>query len=311
MRRADAIGLWQVDGKLPNLALMKLSAWLRAQGYQTALQRVSDETTRYASVIFTQNRPRVEMWKQAYDFEIGGSGWSLATTLPGDVETMAPDYGLYGIDYAMGYLYRGCIRKCAFCLVPEKEGRLHRASTLDRLVRPDSSKLMLLDNNLTAAPDFLSILAEMTDRDLEVSFTQGLDIRLMTPEIAHRLSRVQYRNNGFYEKRLYFAFDNAKLEAQVRRGIEMLLDANIHPNTLSFYVLVGFDSTFAEDVHRCEVLRGYGIRPYVMRYRKTTELNALARWANANAGMWRKPFSLYGCQRKMTRATSPQLEFKL
>ena len=305
-------GLWHVDGKLPNLALMKLSAWLKASDQKTVLQRTPDETTRYASVIFTRNRSRVEMWRQVYEFEIGGSGWDLTTVLPDEVEQMTPDYDLYGIDYAIGYLYRGCIRKCEFCFVPEKEGRLHRVQTLDRLVRPDSNKLMLLDNNLTAAPDVLDILTELADRGLKVAFTQGLDIRLMTPEIARALARVKYRNNSFDgHQQLYFAFDSVRLEAQVRRGIEMLIDAGLRPNTLSFYVLVGFDSTFAEDVHRCEVLRTYGIRPYVMRYRKTPELNALARWANANAGMWREPFALYDGHKKRTCAAPGQLELAL
>ena len=306
-------GLWHVDGKLPNLALMKLSAWLKASDQKTVLQRTPDETTRYASVIFTRNRSRVEMWRQVYEFEIGGSGWDLTTVLPDEVEQMTPDYDLYGIDYAIGYLYRGCIRKCEFCFVPEKEGRLHRVQTLDRLVRPDSNKLMLLDNNLTAAPDVLDILTELADRGLKVAFTQGLDIRLMTPEIAGVLAHVKYRNNSFDgHQQLYFAFDNARLEAQVRRGIEMLIGAGLHPNTLSFYVLVGFDSTFAEDIHRCEVLRSYGIRPYVMRYRKTPQLNALARWANANAGMWREPFALYDGRRKQACTAMPgQLELAL
>lgn len=307
--KTETVGLWQVDGKLPNLALMKLSAWMKTQGRQTALQRTPDETTRYASVVFIENRTQAEMWQRVFDFEVGGSGWDLTTTLPDYVEQTIPDYGLYGIDYAMGYLYRGCIRKCKFCLVPQKEGRLYRVQTLDRLVRLDSNKLMLLDNNLTAAPDVLDILTQMAGRGLEVAFTQGLDIRLMTPEVAHALSRIKYRNNGFYEKRLYFAFDNVRLEAQVRRGIDMLLSAGIHPNALSFYVLVGFDSTFAEDIHRCEILRSYGIRPYVMRYRKTPELNALARWANANAGMWRKPFALYdGSRVKRRIVTAGQME---
>ena len=305
------VGLWQVDGKFPNLALMKISSYLKKRNIKTVLQRTPNEITTYASVIFKKSRQQVEMWKSAYTFDIGGSGWDLSKTLPDDIEQMQPDYNLYGIDYAMGYLYRGCIRSCKFCFVPEKEGRLHKVATFDDLVRTDTKKLMLLDNNLTAAPDVLDILGEMIDRDLEVAFTQGLDIRLMTPEIAAELSRVKYRNNGFYEKRLYFAFDNIKLENRVRLGIEMLLDAGIHPNTLSFYVLVGFDSTFAEDVERCEILRGYGVRPYVMRYRKTQQLNALARWANANAGMWRKPFSMYDGSRKTKKSIKDQISFDL
>jgi len=297
-----------VDGTLPNLALMKLAAFERERGNVPVLQRVPDEMTRYASVIFTKNRSRVEFWQRTYGFQAGGSGWDLTTNLPDEIEQMRPDYALYGVDYAMGYLSRGCIRNCSFCLVPKKEGYLRQVASIDDLVRPDCEKLMLLDNNLTALPNAIDVLGELADRKLKVCFTQGLDIRLITPGIAQALAKVAYRSTNWTRKQLYFAFDDIKSEKAVRRGIGILLGAGIDPDTLAFYVLVGFDSTFAEDVERCEILRSYGVRPYVMRYRKTPKLNALARWANAAEGMWRKmPFEKYSRKKRLKLTDCPRL----
>ena len=287
------IGLWQVDGTLPNLALMKLSAWLKGQGKTPVLQSEPNEHTRYASVVFTSNAEKVAEGLEKHHFEVGGSGWDLSTELPDKIENLVPDYSLYSIDYAMGYLSRGCIRKCSFCFVPEKEGRLHQVSDIEHLVRADSRKLMLLDNNLTALPNVVGVLEEIADRKLKVCFTQGLDIRLVTSEIASALSKVLYRSTRWTTKQLFFAFDDVRLEPLVRKGIGILLNAGVKPNTLSFYVLVGYNSTFEEDLYRCTVLKEYGIRPYVMRYKKSKQLNALARWANAPAGLWRGPFSEY------------------
>lgn len=289
------IGLWQIDGKYPNLALMKLSSWLKAQGHETHLQRTPDHTTAYGSVVFTKNRPRAEFWLHVHpDIEMGGPGWDLRKELPPEIESLRPDYVLYGIDYGLGFLSRGCIRFCPFCIVQEKEGWLRQVAQIADLLNPLSAFLVLFDNNLLALPNILDILAEMADRALTVNFNQGLDIRLMTPEIAQALAQIYYMDFSHHNRMLHFAFDDTKLEGKVRQGIGILFDAGISPEHLCFYVLAGFGDQTPEDVlHRCDVLRGYGVRPYVMRYRKSKRLNAIARWANATAGLWRKPFSEY------------------
>lgn len=289
------IGLWQVDGKYPNLALMKLSTWLRAQDHQTYLQRMPDHTTAYGSVIFTENRPRVEFWLHVHpEIGMGGSGWDLCEDLPPEIESLPPDYELYGIDYGMGFLSRGCIRNCPFCVVQEKEGWLRQVAEIDDLLNPLSSFLVLFDNNLLALVNVLDILAEMADRALIVNFNQGLDIRFVTPEIAQALAKLHYMDFSRHNRMLHFAFDDSKLEEKVRGGIGTLFDAGISPEHLCFYVLAGFGDQTSEDVlYRCDVLREYGIRPYVMRYRRSRKLNAIARWANATAGLWRRPFSEY------------------
>lgn len=289
------VGLWQVDGKMPNLALMKLSAYLRATGNDTHVQTTPDHTTAYGSVIFAENRSQAEFWLRAYpDILIGGSGWNLGVGLPRVIESLQPDYDLYGIDYGMGFLSRGCIRDCSFCVVREKEGYLRQVADVLDLLNWRSKFLVLFDNNLLALCNVLDILAELIDRDLIVNFNQGLDIRLVTPKIAEMLTRVHYVDFSHNNRTLHFAFDDTKLEKPVKQGIGMLLDAGIPPKHLCFYILAGFGDQTTEDVlHRCDILRGYGIRPYVMRYHKSPKLNAIARWANATRGLWRKPFSEY------------------
>lgn len=289
------VGLWHVDGKYPNLALMKLSSWLKAQGCEPCLQQTPDHTTAYGSVIFTENKSRVEFWLRAHpDIGMGGSGWNLETKLLPEIEGLRPDYGLYGVDYGMGFLSRGCIRSCPFCIVQKKEGPLRQVARLADLLNPLSDFLVMLDNNLLGLPNALDILAEIADRELTVNISQGLDIRLMTPEIARALTKIHYTDFTRHNRTLHFAFDDVKLEKRVRQGVEMLFEAGIPSKHLCFYVLAGFGDSTPEDViYRCDVLRNYGIRPYVMRYRKTRKLNAIARWTNATAGLWRKPFSEY------------------
>lgn len=301
----NSIGLWQVDGKMPNLALMKLSAWLKAQGHDTYLQMTPDHTTAYGSSVFAENKPMVNFWLRVHpDIEIGGSGWNLQKELPQEAEILRPDYDLYGIDYGLGFLSRGCIHRCPFCIVPEKEGRLRQVAQVSNLLNLKSNFLVLLDNNLLALPNALDILTEIKERGLMVNFNQGLDIRLVTPEIARALADLHYMDFSRNNRTLHFAFDDTRLENSVRHGIEILLESGISSEHLCFYVLAGFNNQTLEDVlYRCDMLREYGVRPYVMRYRKNSRLNAIARWANCTVGLWRRPFSEYGNGRRFDKGS--------
>jgi len=119
------VGLFDLDRTgFPNVALMKLAAWHKAQG-DTVLPLNSGEAAdrRYGSCVFTWNRRKAAALT-AQGAVVGGSGVDLKNALPADVEAMRPDYSLYGIDYGTGYLMRGCIWTCKFCVVPEKEGRV-------------------------------------------------------------------------------------------------------------------------------------------------------------------------------------------
>lgn len=260
------IALIQVDGKMPNLALMKLASWHKKKGDEVVLIDIShlkfDRI--YASKIF-----------------IGGSGVDLKSELPSEIEAMVPDYDLFKISKGerMGFTSRGCIRDCGFCIVREKEGYI-RETPFDWVEGAD--KVILLDNNFLASSKWKEKLEYFIRHKTKVCFTQGLDIRLVTLENARLLAKIRYYDHKFRKRRLYFAFDDPKIEPLVRLGISYLHLAEIPMHHLMFYILVGYDTTFKEDMNRFRVIKDLGCLPFIMLYNNISNklLRAFARWVN-------------------------------
>ena len=120
------IGVVAVDGKkFPNLALMKLSAWHKAQGDTVGFADMFGSYDKlYMSKVFTFE-PDDLMHYDAKEVIKGGTGYGdYDTVLPDEIEHTRPDYRLYSINYAMGFTTRGCPNKCKFCVVPKKEGAI-------------------------------------------------------------------------------------------------------------------------------------------------------------------------------------------
>ena len=113
------IGLIDVDGhNFPNLPLMKLSAWHKANGdhvewYSPMFSGHCDRV--YMSKVFTFT-PDYEYFVDADQVIKGGTGYHYphgGLPLPYEVEHIYPDYSIYGItDTAYGFLTRGCPRGC-------------------------------------------------------------------------------------------------------------------------------------------------------------------------------------------------------
>lgn len=264
------VGLIQVDGKWPNLALMKLSAWHKKRGDEVTLIDLSSQKFDriYGSKIF-----------------MGGSGVDLKSELPEEIELQVPDYELFKADYSIGFTSRGCIRDCGFCIVKEKEGWI-RESPFDWIV---SDKVLLLDNNFLASPKWKEKLEFFIRHNIKVCFTQGLDIRLINKENAEFLAKVKYYDNHFHRRRLYFAFDDPKLENIVKKNVAILIETGIKPEHMLFYMLVGYSTTFEEDYHRFEVLKELGVLPFVMLYNNRKDKQKLidfSRWVNRRVYNW-------------------------
>lgn len=283
-----AASLIDIDNTgLPNLALMRLSTWLKGRGYSVHLNEFKEGPV-YASTVFSWNRTKAEALAQR-GAEVGGSGLKLETSLMPEVEAVPADYSLYDLDYGWGFLSRGCPRRCEFCVVPKKEGKWHEVATIDELLHPQSNFLILLDNNFLGHRTWaLERLREMRQRHIEVSFSQGLDIRYVTRDVAKELANVDFWNLRHTARQLTFAFDSVNSEAAVRRGVRYLVDAGIRPAQLQFFVLVGFDSDLEEDLYRINVLRSLKADAFVMAYRdpangqvaQQTHVRHIARWAN-------------------------------
>ena len=260
----NKIGLIQIDGTMPNLALMKLSAFYKQKGFEVVFIDLSSFGIKdwIASKVFA-----------------GGSGYDLKADLPNEIEEITPDYEGFKTDYSLGFTSRGCVRNCDFCIVREKEGMIKEVS-MDWIKH---TKAILWDNNFLASPKWKEKLYYFIDNDIKVSFNQALDIRLITEENARILLNVKAYDWKFNKRTYYFAFDNPKLEGIVKAKIELLLSLGFNPKWLMFYILCGFDTTHQEDIRRFEIIKNYGCIPYIMKYNDRKDdvwLNHFDRWVN-------------------------------
>lgn len=277
--------LVDVDSTKPNLALMKLSAFHKNLGRRIFLNQGCSPDKVFVSCIFKKNRSQALDLTKMFNcpVEIGGYGVN-DKQLPFEVEHMRPDYSLYGTDYSMGYTSRGCIRKCPFCIVWKKEGEMRDHASIGEFWLPEHRKVMLLDNNFLASPKWKENIQFLVNHQLQVTFCQGLDIRLVNDDTALWLGLVDSRTMSFKSSMYYFAFDDPSIEDDVRRGVAKLGEHGIKPYRLTFYMLVGFNTTHREDMHRFKVLRELKTWPYVMKYNddgKDIWLNHFDRWVNA------------------------------
>ena len=284
------IGLIDVDShNFPNLALMKISAWHKAQGDDVEWWWGFSEYDKvYMSKVFDETyTPDILEPFNAREIVKGGTGYGLGNKLPAEIEHMYPDYSLYPEytkDTAYGFLTRGCPRHCAFCIVGDKEGlKSQKVADLNEWWRGQKN-IKLLDPNITACPNCIELLGQLSDSQAWVDFTQGVDARCLTPQKISAL-------NGVKVKMIHFAWDFMSQSDAVLRGLKMYreIGAVQDERKRRVYVLTNFDTTMEENLYRVYKLRELEYDPYVMVYDKPLapkEIKRLQRWVN-NKFIWR------------------------
>ena len=275
------IGLCDIDShNWPNLCLMKLSAYHKARGDHVEWWRPEGRYDRvYKSRVFTDTYSQDTITvTNAGEVVCGGTGYGPGPNLPDAVEHTYPDYSIYpqfsGIAY--GFLSRGCPRNCGFCLVSDKEGR--RSIQVADLAEfwNGQKEVKLLDANLLACPDHEKLILQLAESRAYVDFSQGLDIRLITPDNVALLNRVR-------TKAIHFAWDNPDIDLtpDFRRFLELTAIKNVRKRKV--YVLTNYGSTHEQDLYRVETLRRMGYDPYVMVYDRPSAppiTRQLQRWVN-------------------------------
>lgn len=225
--------------------------------------------------------------------------------LPGfSLATQMPDYTLYNEyitreiaqgkkassykdykDYSIGFLTRGCIRRCPFC-VNKNIHYVYDYSRLSDFVDESRSKIYLWDDNFLAAKNWRVLLQSLQETNKPFQFRQGLDIRLITHEKAKMLAESRY--HGDY----MFAFDLIKDKTLIEKKLAIW---RTHTSkTTKLYLFCGYeitdDHSLITDILnlfiRIEILMKYKCLGYVMRHQhyKNHPLNniyvQIARWCN-------------------------------
>ncbi|MCJ2513449.1 MAG: hypothetical protein LN408_03285 [Candidatus Thermoplasmatota archaeon] len=270
------------DSLIPNLALMKISSYHKSKGDNVFLNSYSNPDKVYISCIFKKNKEQLNGIKLFFDCEVimGGVGVNNIH-LPEKIENRKPDYKLYDLDYSMGYTSKGCIRKCSFCIVPQYEGKIKNHHTIDHIMNEYHNKLILLDNNILASPNWKENLKIIKDRDIIVNFCQGLDIRLINNMNTKYLSDLKIRNRKFNGNQIHFAFDSLDYKNKVINGINIMSDHGIKPYRLMFYILVNYDTSLYEDLYRFGLIKKLGSDGFIMKYSDSNNIiNKFARYVN-------------------------------
>ena len=318
----DADLLGRDRHRFPNLACEKISGYWKERGAEVHLLQdyIWDNTFDqiFVSKVFTDT-PVPSWLEENEQVKIGGTGFYFdkAPELDKDIEHHMPDYHLYDewienevakareikgesfneknfraqfkeyTDYSIGFLTRGCFRKCKFC-VNQKYSHVFKHSPLNEFYDPSRPKICFLDDNFLGCPKWKELLQEAIDLGKPFKFKQGLDERILTDEKCKMLFSALY--DGDYT----FAFDNIADYDLIHEQLKRIRKYT-KATRVKFYVLVGFESTDAQDIEnafkRLELLMRYKCLPYIMRYQnknsmpwKESEYRGLyismARWAN-------------------------------
>lgn len=307
---ADLIG--RKRHRFPNLACMKISAHHKALGdaveLKTDYDSLADYDAVYLSKVFTDT-PVPEAVLQLDNVSYGGTGfyYDKAPCLSAAIEHQMPDYHLYDAwvgtqlanggkpreytyytDYSIGFLTRGCFRKCDFC-VNKNYDRVSVHSPLSEFYDPARPKICLLDDNFFGCPKWRELLADLQQANRPFQFKQGLDERLLTDEKCATLFGSKY--DGDY----IFAFDNVADAELIEKKIH--LARKYTDAVMKFYCFCGFDRSdrwdadfWRQDIldllYRIEFLMRNRCLPYVMRFARYTESPyrgvyvSIARWCN-------------------------------
>lgn len=278
------VGLIDVDShNFPNLALMKISAWHKAQGDEVEWWFGFHQYDRvYMSKVFDSTyTPDVYDPVNTKEIIKGGTGYGLDNKLPDEIEHMYPDYSLYTEltkDTAYGFLSRGCPRGCPFCIVAVKEGRKsYKVADLSEWWNGQKN-IVLCDPNLLACREHMDLLKQLADSKAWVDMNQGVDARMLTEQNIEALNNVKI-------KTIHFAWDLMEQSEAVLKGLQLYSKHGAIQNIARrmVYVLVNFNSSMEENLYRIYTLKDLGFEPYVMVYNKPTapqEIIKLQRWCN-------------------------------
>ena len=292
------VGLIDVDGhNFPNLALMKLSAYHKAKGDEVEWYSPFDDfDTVYMAKVFTHTPDYTQVIANAKSIIKGGTGYDVTSRLPEEAETITPDYTLYPyIDRktAYGFLTRGCIRKCPWCIVPRKEGTIRPYQDVDEIAVDGRTNLVLMDNNILAAGDYgKAQLRKIAERGYRIDFNQAMDARLVTDEIAEVLAQIKWLQY------IRFGCDTPMQIGECEKAIALIQSYGYTGAFFLYTILRGDIAECFERVNHWRDKRfGGRVRPFSQpELDFTTTKQVIPQWQKDMAHWCNKKTCYFGCE---------------
>lgn len=216
---------------------MKISAYHKAQGHSVEWwDPIEHYDLIYSSKIFDFTPENPYLPKTAIRCGTGYTDIPLSQKLPPEIDSTFPDYSIYPeCNYAIGYLTRGCPNKCKWCFVPEKEGPIRPYRKWQEIIRPDTQKLILMDNNILAIEYGINQLESLIGSGYQIDLNQGMDARLVNDRIASILAQLKWI------RFIRFSCDQISQIPAILKVADLLLKYGVRPYRLFIYVLVTTD----------------------------------------------------------------------
>ena len=266
------IGLWNLEPKVINTALMQVSAYHKLKGdYVEPYSALFNYDRVYVFSLFSFTKKPI----LKPNMIPGGTGFNVTSQLPVEIELCDLDYSAYPkCQTSFLWFSRGCIRtcdSCPFCCVPIKEGKLR--SVEPKNINPKGTMIDVMDNTFTAIPNFFKVVDRLADTKLQVNFECGLDARL-----PHREKWQYLKDNVRIYKQIRTAWDNPRLD--LTKGLSEMADV-FGKSKIMVYTLIGYWSTPEEDLARVMKIRELGMDAWIMPYNKKDPYQkAFERWNN-------------------------------
>jgi len=279
------IGLIDVDWKtnFPNLALMKISKYYRKLGHKVEWVSIDNYDKTYISKVFTYTQDFLSTISNLGEIIKGGTGYNFKKKLPYKIDCMVPDYSIYPkFRQAYGFLTRGCINNCDYCIVPKKEGYIRGYADIESFL-DGRKEAILMDNNVLACEHGIKQIEKIIKLKIKVDFNQGLDSRIIVSnkKLVNLLSKVKWI------RYIRLACDNTNQIKNIDNTIKMFNKVGIKNYKFFIYVLLKEKKSGLEIIN---YLRKKKVKVFAQPYRdyKTNnepnvDLKKIARWCNHTA----------------------------
>lgn len=247
------------------------------------LWRVEDVAAINVSVTFSWDVAEGERLAAAWQEQYPQAAVRLGGPALGD-NGGAFESGRY-VKEGVTFTSRGCVRRCPFCLVPEREGKLAMLS-----IQPGN---VIQDNNFLACPaeHRAAVYAMLRQQPKAAVFAGGIDARLVTAQVAEEFRSIRIDS-------IFLACDGEAELPHLERAASLL--GFLGREKLRCYVLIGYgDDTPERAERRLEACWQAGVMPFAQYYRPA---ESGARFAypqpwRALARTWSRPAAMRALHR--------------